>query len=838
MEDYKEHISEADLSGQMQQSFLDYAMSVIVSRALPDVRDGLKPVHRRILYGMQELGNTPDKSYKKSARIVGDVMGKYHPHGDSAIYDAMVRMAQDFSYRYELVDGHGNFGSIDGDSAAAMRYTEARLSKISMEMLRDINKDTIDFQDNYDGNESEPVVLPARFPNLLVNGTSGIAVGMATNIPPHNLSETIQALKVLMEDPACDTQDLMEALPGPDFPTGGIVIGKSGIRKAYDTGKGKIIVRAKAEIEQVGADRERIVVTEIPYQVNKAKLVEKIAELAREKEIDGITALRDESDRNGMRIVINVRRDASASVILNNLYKLTQMQTTFGFNMLAIVDGVPRTLSLKEILVEYLLHQQEVIRRRTQFELDKAEARVHILEGLRIAIDNIDEIIKIIRGSQQTDQAKSELMDRFELTDIQAQAILDMRLARLTGLERDKIESEYQELLEKIADLKDILTRPERIDQIIYTELEEISEKYGDDRRTELRAGEIQNLEDEDLIDEEDVVIVLTKNGYIKRMAADEFKTQNRGGRGVQGMTTNEGDYITTVLNCSTHDMILFFTNTGRVYKVKAYEIPEFSRTAKGLPVVNVLNLDDGESIQAMDNFTDRPSGNEQVFFVTRQGIVKRTSIKEFKNIRNNGIIAIKLNEGDALQSIFFTDGNQRIIIGTQLGYAVSFEESDVRSIGRNASGVRGINLRQGDQVIGAGILEDGRDVMVVTDKGYGKRTSVQDYPIRKRGGKGIKTVQLTEKNGQLVALMVVEPADEVMLIASNGVMIKFKVDRVSQTGRATQGVRLMKVEDDVRVTTAELMDAEIREEEMSQADDEENHSPADKSNESQESED
>lgn len=816
MEDFKEHISEADLSGQMQQSFLDYAMSVIISRALPDVRDGFKPVHRRILYGMQELGNTPDKAYKKSARIVGDVMGKYHPHGDSAIYDAMVRMAQDFSFRYELVDGHGNFGSIDGDRAAAMRYTEARLSKIAMEMLRDINKDTIDFQDNYDGSESEPLALPARFPNLLVNGSSGIAVGMATNIPPHNLGETIQALDVLMKNPDCDTQDLMEALPGPDFPTGGIVIGKSGIRQAYETGKGKITIRAKAEIEQVESDRERIVVTELPYLVNKAKLVEKIADLARNKEIDGITALRDESDRTGMRIVINVRRDASASVILNNLYKLTQMQTSFGFNMLAIVDGVPRTLSLKDILVEYLKHQREVIKRRTQFDLNKAEARVHLLEGLRIAIDHIDEIIKIIRSSQQTDQAKDQLMTRFDLTDVQAQAILDMRLARLTALERDKIEEEYQELLVKIKDLKDILARPERIDHIIGTELQDIADKYGDDRRTELRAGEIQNLEDEDLIDEESVVIALTKNGYIKRMNANAFKTQNRGGRGVQGMTTNEGDYITTVLNCSTHHTILFFTNTGRVYKLKAYEIPEFSRTAKGLPLVNVLDLNDDEKVQAMNNVEETPTGDEQVFFVTRQGIVKRTSIIAFKNIRNNGIIAIHLNEGDALQAVLFTDGQQDIIIGTQQGYAVRFDENEVRSIGRQAAGVKGIDLRPKDQVVGAGILRDDQDVMVVTHKGYGKRTAGSAYPSRKRGGKGIKTAQLTEKNGKLIGLMVVSENDEVMLIASNGVMIKFFVEDVSRTGRTTQGVRLMKVEADHEVTTAELMDTQLDEEDPS----------------------
>ena len=812
VEDYKENITVSDLSGEMKQSFLDYAMSVIVSRALPDVRDGLKPVHRRILYGMQELGNTPDKAYKKSARIVGDVMGKYHPHGDSAIYDAMVRLAQNFSTRYELVDGHGNFGSVDGDSAAAMRYTEARLSKISMEMLRDINKNTIDFRENYDGSENEPVILPARFPNLLVNGTSGIAVGMATNIPPHHLGETIAALKVLMDNPECTTMDLMEALPGPDFPTGATVIGKSGIRKAYETGKGSIIIRAKAEIESLPGDRERIIITELPYMVNKARLVEKIAELARDKAIEGITALRDESDRQGMRIVINVRKDASASVILNNLYKQTQMQTSFGFNMLAIVEGVPRTLSLKEILVEYLKHQQEVIRRRTQFDLDKAEARVHILEGLRIAIDNIDEIIKIIRGSQQTDQAKQELINRFNLSSIQAQAILDMRLARLTGLERDKIEAEYKELLINITDLRDILAQPKRINQIISEELDEISEKYSDERRTKLLAGEIENIDDEDLIDEESVVIVMTKKGYIKRMLADDFRTQNRGGRGVQGIETNVDDYMTTILNCSTHDTILFFTNTGRVYKIKAYEIPEFGRTAKGLPIVNVLNLNDEEKVQAMINFEDTPTGEEQVFFVTERGTVKRTALAEFSNIRNNGIIAINLNEGDSLRQVMFTDGQQNIIIATRLGYSVSFRETDIRSIGRSAAGVRGINLREGDEVIGAAILEEKSDVLIVTSKGYGKRTSASRYPLRNRGGKGIKTVNLTDKNGELVSLLVVEPDDNMMLISSDGITIKFNVANVSKTGRVTQGVRLMRMTDDAFVTAAEIIDRVIEE--------------------------
>ena len=623
-------INNVDLSKVMRTSFLDYAMSVIVARALPDVRDGLKPVHRRILYGMNELGVTPDKPYKKSARIVGDVMGKYHPHGDSAIYESMVRMAQDFSYRYLLVDGHGNFGSVDGDGAAAMRYTEARMSKITLEMLRDINKDTIDFQPNYDGTEREPEVLPARFPNLLVNGATGIAVGMTTNIPPHNLAEVISALHVLMENPDATTADLMEALPGPDFPTGGIVMGKSGIRKAYETGKGSVTLRAKVEIEELKNSREQIIVHELPYMVNKAKLIERIAELARDKKIEGITDIKDESDREGMRITIDVRRDVSASVVLNNLYKLTLMQTAFNFNMLAIVNGTPRVLSLKQILTYYLKHQEEVIRRRTQFDLKKAQARAHILEGLRIALDHIDAIINIIRNSKSGDIAKDRLMNEYHLSDKQAQAILDMRLVRLTGLEREKVEAEYQKTMEAIADYKDILAHEERIYQIIYQELLEIQERFGDDRRTELMVGEVLSIEDEDLIEEENVVITLTHNGYIKRLPTSDFKAQRRGGRGVQGMGVHDDDFIEHLITTSTHDELLFFTNVGKVYRMKGYEVPEYGRAAKGIPVINLLDLDKEEKIQTVINVeADKRDDSHFLFFTTVKGTVKRTSVTE-----------------------------------------------------------------------------------------------------------------------------------------------------------------------------------------------------------------
>ena len=814
-EEIKENIQDVNLTSEMKESFIDYAMSVIVARALPDVRDGLKPVHRRILYGMNELGVTPDKPHKKSARIVGDVMGKYHPHGDSAIYESMVRMAQPFSYRAMLVDGHGNFGSVDGDGAAAMRYTEARMSKIALEMLRDINKNTVDFQGNYDDSEQEPVVLPARFPNLLVNGTTGIAVGMATNIPPHNLSEVIDATSLLMDNPDVTTNELMEVLPGPDFPTGGLVMGKSGIRRAYETGKGSITVRAKVELTEMPNGKERILVTELPYMVNKAKLIERISELHRDKRIEGITDLRDESSREGMRIVIDVRRDVSASVVLNNLYKMTALQTSFGFNMLAIEKGVPKILSLKRILENYVEHQKEVITRRTIFDKNKAEARAHILEGLRIALDHIDEIIAIIRGSQSDDEAKATLIERFEFSDRQAQAILDMRLRRLTGLERDKIENEYQELLKFIADLEDILARPERVIEIIKTELNDVRTKFGDARRTELLVGEVLSLEDEDLIEEEEVVITLTNNGYIKRMANSEFRAQRRGGRGVQGMGVHDDDFVKNLVSCSTHDTLLFFTNTGKVYRAKGYEIPEYGRTAKGIPVINLLGIDSAEKIQAIISVEGKAEAGKYLFFTTLKGTVKRTAVTAFSNIRSNGLIAISLKEDDELVNVVTTNGNQKMIIGTHAGYSVTFDENTVRDMGRTASGVRGIRLRENDYVVGAAILDENKEVLVITENGYGKRTKASEYPVKGRGGKGIKTANITEKNGPLAGLTTVNGDEDILLITNKGVIIRFNVDSVSQTGRATLGVRLMRMEDGAKVVTMAVVEPEEVEEEI-----------------------
>ncbi len=813
-------IRNVDLTHTMRTSFLDYAMSVIVARALPDVRDGLKPVQRRILYGMHELGVTPDKQYKKSARIVGEVMGKFHPHGDSSIYLAMAHMAQDFSYRYMLVDGHGNFGSVDGDEPAAMRYTEAKMSKIAVEMLRDINKETIDWQRNYDDTENEPVVLPARIPNLLVNGASGIAVGMTTNIPPHNLAEVIRGIHMLMDNPDVTTKDLMKVIPGPDFPTGGIVMGRGGIYRAYETGKGNIVVRAKTEIETEKNGRERIVVTELPYLVNKAELVKKIADLAREKTIDGITGVRDESDQTGMRITIDIRRDASASVVLNNLFKETQMQANFGMNMVAIVNGAPHFLTLKQMLEYYLHHQEDVITRRTKFELKKAEARAHILAGLRIALDHIDEIIKIIRGSQNSDIAKAQLIQNFGLDDRQSQAILDMRLVRLTGLERDKIEAEYQELQAKIADYKDILAKPERIDEIIYNELLDIQKRFGDDRRTKIAEGEAVSIEDEDLIEQKDVLLTLTHNGYIKRMPADEFKVQNRGGRGIKGMGVQDDDFINHLIFSSTHDFLLFFTNLGKVYSKKAYEIPEFGRNAKGLPIVNLLELDKGEKIQAVINVPEGADDN-YLFFVTKMGTVKRTKVSEFQNIRRSGLIALTLRDGDELNNVLTTDGKQNILIGTHLGYAVTFNEKDVRSMGRTAAGVRGINLRDNDYVVGSDILEPDSEVLVISEKGYGKRTAASEYPVKGRGGKGIKTANITEKNGPLAGVTVVNGDEDIMLITSAGVMIRFDVDDVSQTGRATLGVRLIKVDDGAQVASITAVPKASDEDEESTAEEE-----------------
>ena len=802
-QDMPGRITDVNLTGLMKNSFLDYAMSVIVARALPDVRDGLKPVQRRILYGMNELGVTPDKPYKKSARIVGDVMGKFHPHGDSSIYEGLVRMAQDFSYRYMLVDGHGNFASVDGDGAAAMRYTEARMSKIAVEMLRDINKNTVDFQDNYDGSEKEPTVLPARFPNLLVNGASGIAVGMATNIPTHNLGEVIDAIHLLMQNPDATTEELMKVLPGPDFPTGGVVMGKSGIRKAYETGRGTIIVRAKVDIEEAKNGRQRIVVHEIPYMVNKARLIERIAELAREKEIEGITDINDETDREGMRIVIDVRRDASAEVILNNLYKMTLMQTTFNFNMLAIVNGAPKVLSLKQILQHYLEHQINVVRRRTEFDLKKAQSRDHIVQGLLIALDHIDEIIKIIREAQTSEIAKEQLIDRYTLDDRQAQATLDMRLVRQTGLEREKIENEHQKLTEAIADYQDILAHEERINQIIYDELLEIQRKFGDPRRTELQVGDITDIEDEDLIEEEDIVVTLTHNGYIKRLPVDEFKSQNRGGRGVKGMGVHKDDFIEHLISSSTHDILLFFTNSGKVFSMKGYEVPEYGRSAQGIPIINLLGIDNHEKITAVINVSNAADDTDKfLFFVTKQGTVKKTPVDDFRNIRSNGLKAIQLHDGDELIHVNIIDGQQNMILGTRLGYAVSFNAEDVRSMGRSAAGVRGAKLREGDCVIGAAPLDSDSNVFVISENGFGKQTPAAEYPIKGRGGKGIKTVNVTAKNGPLAGLTTVKGDEDIMLVTDKGVIIRFGIETVSQTGRAAVGVHLIRMDDDSKVAT------------------------------------
>ena len=802
-----------NLTKEMKTSFIDYAMSVIVSRALPDVRDGLKPVHRRILYGMNELGVTPDKPHKKSARITGDVMGKYHPHGDSSIYEAMVRMAQWWSYRYMLVDGHGNFGSMDGDGAAAQRYTEARMSKIALEMLRDINKNTVDFVDNYDANEREPVVLPARFPNLLVNGATGIAVGMATNIPPHNLGETIDAVKLVMDNPEVTTKDLMEVLPGPDFPTGALVMGKSGIHKAYETGKGSIVLRSRTEIEETKTGRERIVVTEFPYMVNKTKIHEHIVRLVQEKRIDGITAVRDESNREGVRFVIEVRRDASANVILNNLFKMTQMQTSFGFNMLAIQNGVPKILSLRQILDAYIEHQKEVVTRRTQFDKEKAEARAHILEGLLIALDHIDEVIRIIRASETDQEAQAELMSKFKLSERQSQAILDMRLRRLTGLERDKIQSEYDDLIALIADLADILAKPERVAQIIKEELDEVKRKYEDKRRTELMVGEVLTLEDEDLIEESDVLITLSNKGYIKRLDQDEFTAQKRGGRGVQGTGVKDDDFVRELVSTSTHDHLLFFTNKGRVYRLKGYEIPEYGRTAKGLPVVNLLKLDEGESIQTIINVESERSDDAYIFFTTRAGIVKRTSVKEFANIRQNGLKALNLKDEDELINVLLTQEDTDIIIGTKLGYAVRFNQSSVRSMSRSATGVKGVNLREGDAVVGARVITDQDEVLIITEKGYGKRTVATEYPTKGRAGKGMKTANITDKNGHLAGLLTVKGDEDLMVITDTGVMIRTNVANISQTGRSTMGVKVMRLDENAKIVTFTTVAAAEKEE-------------------------
>ncbi len=800
-------IRKVKLTSEMKYSFMQYAMSVIVARALPDVRDGMKPVQRRIIHGMNELGCYSDKAYKKSARIVGEVMGKYHPHGDSSIYEALVRMAQDFSYRYMLVDGHGNFGSIDGDGAAAMRYTEARMSKISMELVRDINKDTIDFIPNYDGEEKEPSVLPCRIPNLLINGSTGIAVGMATNIPPHNLNEVVDAIIAVSENPDISILDLMENyLHGPDFPTGGYILGKSAIKKAYETGNGLIVMRAKTEIEE-HKGKPRIVVNEIPYQVNKARLHEKISQLARDKVIEGITDVRDESNREGIRLVIELKRDVQAEVVLNQLYKLTSLQTTFGVNSIALVNNEPKTLNIKELITLYLEHQEEVIRRRTQFELNKAEARAHILEGLKIALDHIDAIINLIRSSRTTEEVQNRLMEEFNLSDRQARAIREMQLQRLAGLERQKIEDELTEILKVIADLKDILANQSRILDIIKTELIEVKNKYGDARRTEIIQGTF-DIEDEDLIPVEDIIISLTNNGYVKRMPVDTYKSQNRGGRGIKGMATNNDDIVSSLIHMSTHDDLLFFTNKGKVYRLKGYNIPEFGRTAKGLPVVNLLNLDKDESVKSMINI-DKKDIQEQpeqyLFFVTEKGLVKRVAIDEFENIRQTGKIAIKLKEEDQLVNVKLTQGHDEVLIAASNGKLVRFNEENVRPMGRSASGVRGINV-DGSKVIGMTTDKEGKLIMVVTEKGYGKMSPIDEYRLSNRGGKGVKTINVTERNGDIVAIRAVNGDEDLLIITNDGIVIRLPMEQVKTAGRATQGVRLIKVHDS-QVSSVEVVE-------------------------------
>lgn len=804
-------IKQQKLTEEMRKSFLEYSMSVIVARALPDVRDGLKPVQRRIVYGMNELGAYCDKPYKKSARIVGEVMGKYHPHGDSSIYDALVRMAQDFSYRYMLVDGHGNFGSIDGDGAAAQRYTEARMSKLSMEMVRDINKDTINFIPNYDGEEKEPEVLPSRFPNLLVNGSTGIAVGMATNIPPHNLGEAIDAVLAVAKNPDITVTELMEDyLHGPDFPTGAYILGKSAIKKAYETGNGLIIMRSKTDIIENSNGKKSIIVTELPYQVNKARLIEKIAEHVREKRIEGITDLRDESNREGIRIVIELRKDVQPEVILNQLYKLTALQTTFGVNMIALVNNEPKTLGIKDIINLYLEHQEEVIRRRTQFELRRAKERAHILEGLKIALDQIDAIINLIRSSRTTEIIQERLMNEFGLSDKQAKAIREMQLQRLAGLEREKIINEYNHLLEIIADLEDILNNIERIIAIIENELLEIKEKYSDPRRTEIIQGTF-DLEDEDLIPVEDIIISLTTNGYVKRQLVDTYKSQNRGGRGIKGTATNNDDVVVQMINMSTHDDLLFFTNFGKVYRLKGYQIPEFSRTAKGLPVINLLNLDKNESVKSMISISKEIIASKNIdshylFFATKNGLVKRVSVSEFQSIRQSGKIAITLRDDDELVSVKMTSGSDEILIASSNGKLVRFEESTVRPMGRTASGVKGINT-DGGVVIGLTTDKEGKFIMVVTEKGYGKMSPIDDYRKSNRGGKGVKTLNTTEKNGNIVSLRAVNGDEDLLIITDAGIIIRLPMEQVKMSGRNTQGVRLIKVSEGSKVSTVEVVD-------------------------------
>lgn len=817
MADHDEQFQQINITKTMRSSFLSYAMSVIVSRALPDVRDGMKPVHRRILYGMHDNGMTSDKPFKKSARIVGDVMGKYHPHGDSSIYDAMVRMAQDFSYRYPLVHGQGNFGSMDGDGAAAMRYTEAKMSKISMELMRDINKDTVDFQPNYDENEREPSVLPARFPNLLVNGTSGIAVGMATNIPPHNLTEVINAVLELADNPNVTTMELMEHVKGPDFPTAGLIIGKSGIKRAYETGHGSVIMRARCEVELMKNGKERIVISEIPYQVNKARLVEKIAELVRDKKIEGITDLRDETSlKEGVRIIIEIRKDKNANVILNNLYKQTPLQTSFGVNMLALVNGEPKVLALKEVLYHYLEHQKVVVTRRTKYELKRAEDRAHILEGLLIALDHIDEIIKTIRASDTDEEAKNSLMSQFDLSERQSQAILDMRLRRLTGLERGKIQNEYDEILKNIEYLKSILNDDEKLLEVIKEELTDIRERFGDERRTEITLGSIHDIEDEDLIPREQIVVTLSHNNYIKRLPASTYRAQHRGGRGIQGMNTIDDDFVSQIVTMSTHDYILFFTNTGRVYRLKGYEIPELSRQSKGLPIVNLIEIEKDEKISTMISVKDKDeTEGYQLLFATKNGLVKRTPLDDFKQINKNGKIAISFRGEDELLGVRLTDGSTEVMLGTREGSLIRFEEEQVRSMGRTAAGVKGINLRVDDEVVGVDVLDPGQHVLIVTDKGYGKLTHEEEYRSIKRGGFGVKTANLTDKNGKLVFIASVDRDEDMMIVTDKGVIIRLTIDAISITSRNTQGVRLIRLDEEQDVATVAVVKNEIAEEEL-----------------------
>ncbi len=817
------NLTPIDIEEDLKKSFMSYAMAVIVSRALPDVRDGLKPVHRRILYSMMELGVTPDKPYRKSARIVGDCMGKYHPHGDRSVYDAMVRLAQDFSTRNPLVEGQGNFGSVDGDSPAAMRYTEARLSKISMEMIRDLEKETVDFYPNFDETLMQPAVLPSRFPNLLVNGSQGIAVGMATNIPPHNLGEVIDGVVHMIDHPDCSIDDLMAHIQGPDFPTGGVILGRRGIYDAYHEGRGRVIVRAKSEIEEMAGNRQRIVVTEIPYMVNKAKLIEKIAELVHEKRVEGISDIRDESDRQGMRIVIELKRDVNANVVLNYLYKHTQLQDTFGVIMIALVDGEPKVLSLRQVLRHYLDHQEDVVRRRTQYDLNKAEARCHILEGLLIALDNIDEVIRIIRSSRATQDAKDALMEKFGLSERQAQAILDMRLARLTGLEREKIEQEHAELQKLIAYYREVLQNERMLLEIIKTEILEIKEKYADPRRTEISSleGEIDML---DLIQEEDMVITLTHYGYVKRLPKATYRAQKRGGKGVVGATTREEDFVEQIFVTSTHDPIMFFTNRGRAYQINCYEIPEAGRTARGTAMVNLLQLEGGEKVTAMLPVPQEKVAGHYLVMATRFGTIKRTELSEFTNLRRSGLIAVVLREEDELIAVRLTDGSYDLLLGTRQGMAIRFPESELRPIGRAAMGVRSIDLAEGDQVVDMSLVEEDGDMLAITENGYGKRTSVEEYRVQSRAGKGIKAMNLTEKTGLLVGQMPVLGDEDILLITDDGTVIRTPVDAIPVLGRNTQGVRVMRVQEGCKVVC--IARAEAEEEEDAEMDAEEETNP------------